>query len=232
MERLPQTPDTYDAIYRSGGNTGTYHLPYQRTRYYALFKRVLQALKVHQAQSVLEVGCGTGAMADMIVNRTRMDYRGFDFSSVAVEKAKELTGQNELFSVANALELESYKSPTGYDSIVCTEVLEHINEDREVLALWPAGSWCVLSVPNFDSNTHVRFFQDEEQVRKRYQDLVSIERIERVKVPRLPDNHWRKQIEALWAQRRSTSKILELMGFGEFDEVGGWFLFTGTIRKQ
>ena len=72
MRKASQTPASYDEIYRSGGNAGSYLLPYARTRYYALFKQVFRSLKTLGSRGVLEVGCGMGGLADMILKRTNM----------------------------------------------------------------------------------------------------------------------------------------------------------------
>ena len=127
--------DQYDAIYASGGRSGIYELPYRHSWNFPLFKRVTQLLKASAATSVLEVGCGTGGLAHMVTEKTRVSYRGFDFSPVAVERARaRLKGSQEFF-VGDARLPESYAVPA--EAIVCTEVLEHIQDDLEVIQNWP-----------------------------------------------------------------------------------------------
>jgi hypothetical protein len=54
---------------------------------------------------------------------------------------------------------------------MCLEVLEHLEKDREVVSLWPARTHCIISVPNYNSIGHVRVFETERQVLKRYAEF-------------------------------------------------------------
>lgn len=216
----------YDAMYATGGFEGVYELPYRHSGYYPLFKQVRRALRRGGARSVLEVGCGTGALAHMLYDREpRLTYRGFDFSPLAVERASRRFGQSRLFSVADARAPESYAGEP--DAIVCTEVLEHIDADLQVVAQWRAGCYCVCSVPNFDADDHVRHFASEESVRKRYEDLIDIERVVRVKRPFLTNLSMRSRARALLWNRYRPRRLLAILGLTSFEESGGWFVFWG-----
>ena len=124
MEKLPQTPATYDAMFTTGGYAGAYSLPYRHTWYYPLYKGVLAAVNRHGTQQILEVGCGTGGFAHLLFETSNVAYHGFDFSSEAVRQARARTGRIDTFEVADATRAESYQH--GFDTIVCTEVLEHV----------------------------------------------------------------------------------------------------------
>lgn len=226
--RPEQVPFTYDAMYRSGGYEGVYELPYRHSHYYPLFRAVLAELRRRNARSVLEVGCGSGAFASMVFEKTRIDYAGFDFSSVAVEKARARTGRKDAFYIGDATDARSYARPRP--TIVCTEVLEHVEADRRVVEIWAAGTDCICSVPNFDSSTHVRHFRSEAEVRERYGDLIDIRSIRRVKAPVLTDLSWRSYLRAIRWNRYRPRRLLDIAGFSSFDS-GGWFLFTGVRRS-
>jgi 2-polyprenyl-3-methyl-5-hydroxy-6-metoxy-1,4-benzoquinol methylase len=227
--RPPQIAATYDAMYTSGGHEGVYQLPYRRSRYYPLFRAVLAELRRRDARDVLEVGCGVGTFASMLFDRTAIGYSGFDFSPVAVATAIRRTGRQDAFRVGDATREESYARP--YKAIVCTEVLEHIEADRGAVALWRPGTDCICSVPNFDSDTHVRFFKSEGDVRQRYGDLIDIRSIRRIKLPALTDLSWRSYLQALRWNRYRPKRLLDILGFSSFDS-GGWFLFAGTRRGE
>ncbi len=122
-------------------------------------------------RSVLEVGCGSGLFAEMLVKETQVAYRGFDFSPVGIAHARARLPGAALF-VGDALAPASYSG--DYDCIICSEVLEHIAGDLDVIALWPRGTLCVCSVPNFDYPTHVRRFRTEHEVRERYGEAIDI----------------------------------------------------------
>lgn len=228
MERPLQEPATYDDMYRSGGHQGVYELPYRRSRYYPLFRDVLAELRRAGATSVLEVGCGVGTFASMLFDRTDIAYTGFDFSPVAVEKAVARTGRPDAFTVADATKPESYARP--YSTIVCTEVLEHIEADLTAVSTWQPGTHCICSVPNFDSSTHVRYFRAESEVRERYGDLIEIRSIKRIKLPALADLSWSNYLREIRWNRYRPRRLLNILGFSSFDE-GGWFLFSGSRRR-
>lgn len=225
--RPPQIAATYDDMYRSGGHEGVYDLPYRRSRYYPLFRAVLAELRRREARSVLEVGCGVGTFASMLFEKTGIDYAGFDFSPVAVSTAVARTGRGGAFYVGDATQESSYVRP--YATIVCTEVLEHIEADRRAVSIWRPGTDCICSVPNFDSSTHVRYFKSEHDVQQRYGDLIDIRSIRRIKLPALTDLSWRSYMQAIRWNRYRPKRLLDILGFAPFDE-GGWFLFCGTRR--
>jgi 2-polyprenyl-3-methyl-5-hydroxy-6-metoxy-1,4-benzoquinol methylase len=225
--RPAQVPATYDAVYRSGGHDGVYELPYYRSRYYPLFRGVLAELRRRETGRVLEVGCGVGTFASMLFEKTTVDYAGFDFSPVAVDTAIKRTGRKEAFYVGDATSEASYMRP--YSTIVCTEVLEHIEADRRAVEIWQPGTDCICSVPNFDSSTHVRYFTSEDDVRRRYGDLIDIRSVRRIKLPALTDLSWRSYLQAIRWNRYRPKRLLDIVGLSRFDE-GGWFLFAGTRR--
>jgi SAM-dependent methyltransferase len=216
----------YDAIYASGGAEDVYRLPYRHSSYYPLHREMWHEVRRRGARSVLEVGCGTGAFAQLLADLSPdIAYRGFDFSPVAVDQAIARTGTADRLFVGDAREAGCYRSE--FDTIVCSEVLEHIDGDLDVVARWPAGTWCVCSVPNFDADNHLRHFLTDEQVRQRYGSLIDIERIRRVKKPFLSDlsvpSYWR----ALRWNRYRPRRLALILGLASFEKLGGWFVFSG-----
>lgn len=225
MEKKPQISSTYDDMFEQGGFDQVFDLPYQSSCYYPMYHAVLKVLQNKKVENVLEVGCGSGAFAHMLFEKTHIGYRGFDFSPVAVEKAKRRTSKENAFYVADALNAENYATLSS--SIICTEVLEHIPNDLELVSIWPAGTFCVCSVPNFDSTYHERFFRSEAEVAERYGKLLDIKTIARIKKPILSDISRSNFFRQLRWNRYRPKRLKELLGFGNFDEVGGWFIFTG-----
>lgn len=221
--------EQFDEMYATGGTAGIYDLPYRQSGYYPLFRRVQRILQARGVSSVLEVGCGTGAFAHLLHDASPgMRYAGFDFSPVAVERACERFGRPERFAVGDARSPASYSTAT--DAIVCTEVLEHISEDLEVIGLWKPGTFCVCSVPNFDADNHVRFFRSVDEVRERYAGLIDIHSIAKVKKPFLSDLSWRNRLRALRWNRYRPARILTILGLRSFEKLGGWFVLQGTKR--
>src|SRR5882762_7172620 len=133
-----QGVDFYDSLHTGG---------YDGARYLPLFRKVVQNIRDRGSRSLLEVGCGSGFLAEMLLREHAGVYRGFDFSTVAIRNAGYRTGRPELFCVGDALDARSYAC--DYDTILCTEVLEHVDADLSVIRLWRDGTWCVCTVPNF-----------------------------------------------------------------------------------
>jgi len=218
----------YDQIYAEGGAEHIYEVPYRHSGYYPLFKQVARELKVRHVKALLEVGCGSGGLAHLLKDRGGVRYRGFDFSAVAVDRARERLGQVDPFFVGDARNAESYAGE--FDTIVCTEVLEHIEADLEVVSRWRPGITCVCSVPNFDADNHVRFFRSEAEVVARYGKLIDIDSVVRVKKPFLSDISIGSYARALRWNRYRPARLAAILGLASFDELGGWFVFSGRRR--
>jgi len=228
MGTVEQQPATYDQLYMSGGYDAIYHLPYWRSQYYPLFKSILSQLKRLNASSVLDVGCGNGAFGHMCLDKARFDYRGFDFSPVAISMAIQCTSRPDLFKVGDATKPSSYGD--SFDAVVCSEVLEHLTNDLDVVGAWPRGTKCVCSVPNFDSRYHERYFKSCEDVRLRYGEVIDIDRVLEVPVPALSDLAIRQVLKSIRRSFPNPRKMLASIGFSRLVSTRKWFVFTGAKR--
>jgi SAM-dependent methyltransferase len=230
MDKKPQVAATYDAMFSDGGDLGVFDLPYRRSPYFPLFRTVARLLPRATPPKVLEVGCGTGPFAHYLFDsRPDAGYVGFDFSPVAVDKARQRTGRADRFFVGDATRPEVYRS-LNYDTIVCTEVLEHLEQDRDVVQQWAGGTRCICSVPNYDADTHVRHFASEAEVRERYGALIDIRGIVRLHKPFLHELSMRHWLQAVRWNRYRVDRLRWLFGFSDFDRNGGWFVFHGVRR--
>ena len=201
-----------------------------QTRYDVLFRKVVANIRRRGSRSVLEVGCGSGFLAKMILQEYDGIYRGFDFSAEAIRNASCRTGRPDLFFVGDALDSRSY--PADYDTIVCTEMLEHVDRDLDVIRLWRDTTWCVCSVPNFDYAGHVRFFNTTNEIVSRYGGLIDIEGIIRIPRPIIPDRRISSYLRNLRWSRKRPSEFLGFLGIQTFSRLGGWFLFFGNKRQE
>ena len=213
-------PDFYDRMHAEYGPSVT------RTRYDGLFRKIVANIRDHGTRSILEVGCGSGFLAKMILQEYEGAYGGFDFSAEAIRNAGSRTGRPELFFVGDALDSRSYAG--DYDTIVCTEMLEHVDHDLEVIRLWRDGTWCVCSVPNFDYAGHVRFFNTADEVTARYRECIDIEAVVKIPRPIIPDGRISTYLRNLRWSRDNPSEFLGFLGIQTFSRLGGWFLFFGT----
>ena len=212
--------DFYDSMHAKIGQAVT------RTRYDGLFRKIVANIRDHGSRSVLEVGCGSGFLAKMILQEYDGGYRGFDFSAEAIRNASCRTGRPDLFFVGDALDRRSYVG--DYDTIVCTEMLEHVDRDLEVIQLWRDGTWCVCSVPNFDYPGHVRFFNTTDEVAVRYGGSIDIKAVLKIARPVIPDHRISTYLRNLRWSRNNPSDFLGFLGIQTFSRLGGWFLFFGT----
>lgn len=219
----------HDAVERDDGAKA-------RAVYGGLFEAMLRLIdaraKSRGVRAVLEVGCGTGIFAERLLDRTGVTYRGFDVSPTGVSHARARllrTGvrETELF-VGDALNVGSYRGE--YDCIVCSEVLEHIEADRDCVALWPQGAWCVCSVPNFDYPTHVRRFRTEQEVSDRYGSLIDIETVIRVPASARAGRSTSEYVRRLIRAGTQPRRLLGSFGVNAFDWYAGWFVFAGPRR--
>jgi len=213
----------YDQMYLTGDTT--YERPLT-SPYYPLYRKVLELCAREGIRSVLEVGCGSGVLAEMLI-AAGITYAGFDFSAVAVEKARQ-RNRGGRFSVADATDSGSYEVP--YRGIICCEVLEHIEPDLETVRRWRPGAVCVCSVPNFDYPTHVRLFRSESEVRRRYAALLDIKRIDRVAKSASANLSWPNYFRRLRWARNEPTRLLGMLGINAFSWYGGWFVFVAQRR--
>ena len=125
---------------------------------------------------IVELGCGTGQFAEMldalhIINNT--NYKGFDYSDVAVSIAKtKLNNYNFQTKDVEIANKNIYSK--GLNLIVVSEVLEHL-DDIAALSRVKNGSIVLASVPNFDAVDHIRHFNSETEVIERYSTLLDIQ---------------------------------------------------------
>lgn len=215
----------YDQMYRDHDHT---YEDVTRSQYYPIFQAIVQAAKRGGMRSILEVGCGSGVLAEMLMAQGAA-YAGFDISPVGVEKAKARNPGGEFF-VGDATDPQSYKRT--YDGILCCEVLEHIDDDLGAIAQWAPGTPVICSVPNFDYYTHVRHFKTDDEVARRYGALIGISNISHVKMPIhrvMTKAQYLNQVR--WAIMGGDFKrAAGLLGINQFDWRGGWFLFEGRRR--
>lgn len=141
---------------------------YTESIYYPLWTiladRIIRGKKVF---SLLDIGCGSGQLAHLLYDRGITRYVGFDFSQERINYAQKLCPEFN-FLLSDAFKTNIY-STYDYDTVVCTEFLEHVENDCEIIRKIPSGTHFYGTVPNFGCAAHVRFFNSLEEVKKRYE---------------------------------------------------------------
>ncbi|KAB1441396.1 class I SAM-dependent methyltransferase [Pseudodesulfovibrio senegalensis] len=171
----------YDNLFTNGGAEQAYHKHYQNCFYYPAWIAAMDLLRQICPQSILELGCGPGQFAAMIhdhLNPTP-DYLGLDFSAKGIEISRNNCPKLSF----EIVDIVKDAIPTkDFDCVVCLETLEHIHADLTVLKKLPLGIPLIFSVPNFNSASHVRWFTDEQAIRKRYEGLVEFKDIKTIQI--------------------------------------------------
>ena len=120
---------------------------------------------------VLDAGCGNGMLAYKSYQRGN-DVLGLSIKQGEVDRNQTLfhdylrADKDRLkFRVQNLYELDDLEGP--FDQIVCTEVLEHVKQDRKVVEsffrLLAPGGTLVVSTPNADHPYHASFPLDPDE---------------------------------------------------------------------
>jgi len=153
-------------------NTDKYKYNYKESEYYFIWINILGLIK---KEKIFEGGCGTGQFAKMLIDNGKNYQLGIDFSKEAIRIAKDMNpGNEDKFEVRDLLG----KIEIDYDLFLCLEVLEHIDNDLEVLGKIKKDKKVILSVPNFINYAHVRKFKNKEEIITRYGKLIKINNIE------------------------------------------------------
>jgi SAM-dependent methyltransferase len=158
-----ESADWYDKLYTE---VDVYHRPFYRSFYYFLWAVIADRLRTANIRRVLEIGCGPGQLAAMLLEQGVEEYVGVDFSPKAIAMARENAPRGR-FLVGDARTTDLH-SEVDHEVVICTEVLEHIEDDLLTLSRFIPGKRCIYSVPNFAYPSHVRYFRRAEEVRTRY----------------------------------------------------------------
>jgi len=154
----------YDHLYTTSAD---YRCHYSQSPYYFLWAVIADRLRKSRIRRVLEIGCGSGQLARFLMDQGVEEYVGIDFSreALAIAQANNPGGR---FLEADARG-SAIHHKVEHDAVICTEVLEHIEDDLAVVGNFLPGRRCLCSVPNFPYESHVRHFTSAEEVAGRYQ---------------------------------------------------------------
>ena len=139
------------------------------SRYINIWKDILR-LTDESNETIIEIGCGSGQLARLLLDNGRNYIAGFDYSENAIKIAKDLNTQySNLFSVKDIYKIKYNELKA--DTIICTEVLEHLEDDLFVIDVIPSGTRFIFSVPDFWYKSHKRIFKNILDIKTRYAGL-------------------------------------------------------------
>lgn len=165
---IEQQASYYDKIYASSKE---YQKPYTESAYYQLWKKALEIIP--KSVFITELGCGPGQFARMLHDEAYQKYVGYDFSDMAIAKAKSLVPEFNFFCQDIT---QNYL--VGH-FFVALEVFEH-TRDYKIIENMGLGKTIVFSVPDFNDPAHVRYFHSVNEVVDRYKNVILFEYIQKI----------------------------------------------------
>lgn len=133
------------------------HPKHRLMRYHDFFVQ-----RIRRNERVLDLGCGVGALALSIAMRAEADVTAIDLSSKNLAEAKH---RAELAGVAHRTSFECgditlLRVPGRFDTIVLSNVLEHLRDRPTLLQRWSAWyspSRFLIRVPALDRDWRVPY---------------------------------------------------------------------------
>lgn len=110
-------------------------------------------LTMLEGAKILEVGCGTGNLINLL-STNNFELSGTDYSNDYLIKARKKNPEVTFFQgdLTDIKSWERYKN--SYDSVICSEVLEHIKYDLTALKiisyLLKTNGVLIITVPAFN----------------------------------------------------------------------------------
>lgn len=151
-------------------------LSLEESPWLSLYEALAEMIEPHE--EVVDLGCGTGRFIELLRrNGHYAQITGVDWSVAALEEAFRYVGVNggvraPTFQRTDLTEWQPEAERGGNTVYVCTEVLEHLEDDRGLVRRIPPGHRLLFSVPNFDSESHLRTFRNVGDIWDRYATLL------------------------------------------------------------
>lgn len=166
----------YDQIYKTGGYNQAYFKHYSETPYIDMWNKALEIIIGLDNPKIIDIGCGPGQFANLLFDNGITDYKGIDFSREAIQLAKDRNiNFSNLFTIDDIYTTNIFND--SYNTAILFEVLEHVEDDLSILNRIKSKTKILLSVPNFHSKNHVRFFKNATEIVNRYNNIIEIEDI-------------------------------------------------------
>lgn len=172
MKKQEASVEYYDLMYQEGGWNGNYFKHYSHSPYLKCWEKILSFMGSLKDKRILDIGCGVGQFASFLRDNGLESYCGIDFSQEAIKQAKQKGLENFIFKKEDIFHSDTLNE--DFDYVVILEVLEHLKEDLKLLSLFKSKTKMIISVPNYDSASHVRYFSNLDSVILRYQSLMKI----------------------------------------------------------
>lgn len=133
------------------------------------------ATMIEPNEDVVDLGCGTGRFLELLrVRGHHAPLMGVDWSAAALKEAAGYVQPRGkiAFRHQDLREWQPEPDRAGNTVYVCSEVLEHLADDLGLVRQVPPGHRLLFTVPNFDSESHVRTFRRVGDLWERYAGLL------------------------------------------------------------
>jgi ubiquinone/menaquinone biosynthesis C-methylase UbiE len=92
-------------------------------------EKLLDVLNISKCQSILDVGCGTGALTEYIADYTDGNIIGIDFSSEAIEFAQKRTKKKQNRLSFQDMDMDEINFPSNsFDTVLSIDTLYFVND--------------------------------------------------------------------------------------------------------
>lgn len=167
-------PETYNAAWYDTvmvEEASPAMLPLEHSPWLPMYETLSSMIAPHE--EVVDLGCGTGRFIELLQrNGHYARITGVDWSATALAEAAQYAGTAPTFQCADLCEWEPDPERAGNTVFVCSEVLEHLDDDLGLVGRVPPGHRFLLTVPNFHSASHVRVFARVGDLWERYASLL------------------------------------------------------------
>ena len=168
-----QNSEYYDKAYMKGSyDVAPEHLHHYHMNWDAAIKTITHIMNQGwhglkpNIKNIVDLGCGPGHFGEML-KFNGISYHGYDFSKVAIEKAKKrISGHAN----KNCYVMDLEKDFPKHKNVLYTafEFFEHIPFDIDIINKLNKDDFIIFSVPSFDTESHVQHFPTYEDVHKKY----------------------------------------------------------------
>lgn len=160
---IDNSKDSYDRFWGDEEIIGDY-LGESRL---AFFDELHEACKAFITGRILDIGCGSGEFLKIVASRTPGGkFHGFDFSWSGVLRSRSVLPEGEF--VNGDIYATGYRDDS-FDTILCIEVLEHLEHPRQALQelarICREDGKLIVTIPNgvYDSYVgHLHFWSESD----------------------------------------------------------------------
>jgi len=157
---------------------------FARGVYHARNRRLAELVAAGGPRRIFEFAAGSYDLARLILDRDPAieTYRWSDFAPRCIAESRKILAGYPACTLEE-LDIDADYAAvdwSAYDTVICVS-LEHLARDREILEAIAPQTRVFLSLPRFGAPTHLRWFNGELQIRRRYAELIAIDRIEQIR---------------------------------------------------